>query len=579
MLFHSDEKKAKALKPQSRAKRYIKRAIKIIIVLAVLFWISISILGALGSNHNALRLGVEDYLGRSTGMVAKVGRFDYMGFYPNISLDIGELTLTPKGQGKPEVSIESFKFSMRFWDMFFSRRQFNILDAKNIKIEKNIVTVGALSFDHIGVGKDDVLEAVGTYASKPLRATLHLNRFVDKKGTVFYKRSDKNAFIIDSSLIKAKGHLGHGKGGGLLFDFETLGFSDAVFSGPLTLKVDQGIYTINADLKTESSHIQGTVKIDQHVVKGEIHAPEFSLEDWDKYKPIWAAKRAIFIAGATTDSGYLPAGTSLDLDITIDNLLSGGKSMGAVEAPLVMEGGVLTLGPLDGTIYGGGLEGSFVLDGTKESAHLDLKGRIKDLTYDRLVTMLFGGGQAKGTMTITARLVSDGATSDALYKNLSGDIIAISGEGEFPTKMIDLWGGGLINALVPRLGAETPMGQTCFIANFDVKNGKGEAQPLFLDTNRVTVYGKGHINLVDETIDLVLTPKAKDPVLLDLATPVRLRGSLYNRQIKPDRLAIGYKIGELALAVINPAFLAYSLTDLGLNDQHPCRPYLKAEEQ
>lgn len=36
------------------------------------------------------------------------------------------------------------------------------------------------------------------------------------------------------------------------------------------------------------------------------------------------------------------------------------------------------------------------------------------------------------------------------------------------------------------------------------------------------------------------------------------------------------KLGQLLLGTINPAFWAYSLADLGLTENHPCRAFIEA---
>ena len=72
-----------------------------------------------------------------------------------------------------------------------------------------------------------------------------------------------------------------------------------------------------------------------------------------------------------------------------------------------------------------------------------------------------------------------------------------------------------------------------------------------------------------------LEPESKGLEILDVAVPVTLTGPLGNPEVSPSPAGVLKKLGGLSLGLVNPAFLAYSLTDLGLAENHPCRAYIE----
>ena len=62
------------------------------------------------------------------------------------------------------------------------------------------------------------------------------------------------------------------------------------------------------------------------------------------------------------------------------------------------------------------------------------------------------------------------------------------------------------------------------------------------------------------------------------SSSVDVDGALSAPRVTPNFAGLGRKLGTLLLGVVNPAFLAVSLTDLGLSESHPCGAFLKEEQ-
>lgn len=119
----------------------------------------------------------------------------------------------------------------------------------------------------------------------------------------------------------------------------------------------------------------------------------------------------------------------------------------------------------------------------------------------------------------------------------------------------------------------------CMIADFKITDAIAKPDPLFLDTKRVTVIGEGEINFLENKIDLKLEPKAKNPAFLDVATAVNVKGEIFNPKIGADTFSLFEKLGGLALGIVNPAFLAFTMTDLGITEDHPCHKFIGAPKE
>ncbi len=97
------------------------------------------------------------------------------------------------------------------------------------------------------------------------------------------------------------------------------------------------------------------------------------------------------------------------------------------------------------------------------------------------------------------------------------------------------------------------------------------AEAMLLDTASATVGGEGKIDLRDETLDLKVTPQAKQTSLLSLAVPFLIQGSLSEPQVVPDPLGTAVGVAKIAGLFINPlAAGALIVADSATTEQNPC---------
>ena len=127
-------------------------------------------------------------------------------------------------------------------------------------------------------------------------------------------------------------------------------------------------------------------------------------------------------------------------------------------------------------------------------------------------------------------------------------------------------------------GAKKEDGSTleCAVVNFDIKEGIATADKgIAIFTNQMNVIGSGSVNLKTETLDIGITPKAREGVGINvsqLAELVRLGGTLANPTPKTDTkaaLKAGLSVGA-AVATGGLSLLAQGLLDKSDADENPC---------
>jgi uncharacterized protein involved in outer membrane biogenesis len=188
--------------------------------------------------------------------------------------------------------------------------------------------------------------------------------------------------------------------------------------------------------------------------------------------------------------------------------------------------GSLHVAPLDVGIAGGHAAGQLDLDASKEVPHARLAVKLSGLRLERLFPKL--PEQAHKTGPLHGAILLEGAGNSAA---------AILGAGSGRVD-VAIAGGSISNKLDARLSlnlgkmaglffrGDHDIQIYCAAAAFDFHSGMGKARALYVETEQTRIDGAGTLNLRDETADLVLVPRPKNPGLLTLGATIRVAGSL-----------------------------------------------------
>lgn len=263
-----------------------------------------------------------------------------------------------------------------------------------------------------------------------------------------------------------------------------------------------------------------------------------------------------------------------DLDVTVKvaRLLAYGLTAEQAEARIVLQDGKLAVTGLQTKIGGGTIGGAFSVDAAGRPATLaaslaadkvELGGLLRDL---KLTTAVQGGRS-----DLRADLKSSGNSLREVLAKLNGEVTLAAGK----TLLTGL--GGLLpttddmHLAAPwtEPGGDTQM--QCLVGHVVVTNGLARSDAFLFDTSRVTVGGRGSVNLASELLDLTLVPRFKEASLLASAAALDVAGSFAKPTVTAEKpvMVKGVAPGMALPPFVGPAGLMAPPV-AGDGDTAPC---------
>jgi len=179
-----------------------------------------------------------------------------------------------------------------------------------------------------------------------------------------------------------------------------------------------------------------------------------------------------------------------------------------------------------GVGHGGHVAGKAIVDLAGKPPHGDAEIDVSALRVESLLGQLASRSGLSGILNGRATLKASGDSLDALIASAVGSVEATLSGGTISSLLdarMGLQGGRILSSMLA--GAE-PIAIRCAAAALDVRDGQGRIRTLVVDTERTRTTGRGTIDLAHRTLDVVLTPEAKQPGWFILDRSIRLRGPL-----------------------------------------------------
>jgi uncharacterized protein involved in outer membrane biogenesis len=237
---------------------------------------------------------------------------------------------------------------------------------------------------------------------------------------------------------------------------------------------------------------------------------------------------------------------------------------------LALARGKLAIQPLKAVIAGGAVDAKVTLDAAPATPELAIEASAKDIDANTLLTQLGQAGMVENAKAgLHANLKGRGKSMREMMASLDGTMGVVTGPGRIGSKYVDAMGADLVKLFALSGGNVSQL--NCIAAPFTVQAGVARTNAILFDTARVTVRGEGDVNLRDERVNLLLTPKPKDPALVSLAVPVRVTGSLASPAVAPDTFSVAKGVaGAVIGTAINPLGLLVPLVSSGSGESNPC---------
>ena len=263
--------------------------------------------------------------------------------------------------------------------------------------------------------------------------------------------------------------------------------------------------------------------------------------------------------------------TDLDVTLRAEKILAPGLPMDDMNVRFDLRDGVLRIDPLDFGIANGKIDGSLVLDGSKDIPHVEI-----DLSLTRLsLKQFFAGTQFESLSTGLIgghfHLIGDGKSLADVLGVSNGRITFVMSGGTISQLLVDAAGLDVGRAAPILLGKDKATNIRCAVGDFDVNNGNLQSKVFVFDTTISHIAGAARINLKNETIDARIEAEPKN-ISITAHAPIVLVGPLKHPSIELDvKEASGRAAGAALLSVfLTPLAAVIPFIEAGLGKDSDC---------
>jgi uncharacterized protein involved in outer membrane biogenesis len=248
-----------------------------------------------------------------------------------------------------------------------------------------------------------------------------------------------------------------------------------------------------------------------------------------------------------------------------------------LQTHLSLRDSVLTLDPLNFGIAGGQLNTVISLDGRQDPIQAKARVKAEKMSIAKLFPTValnqISIGQVNGEFELTGK----GNTVAQMLATSNGNAGLVVAGGEISKLMMERVGLHLWEMLELNLTGDKRIKLRCAVADFNLRQGIMHTDALVLDTAVTTIVGTGSLDLREEKINLTLNQKTKNTSPLALRSPIYIRGSFQNPEVKIDQARLAARaLGALALGLVNPLLTLLPLVDPGPGADSDCGQLLRA---
>ena len=241
----------------------------------------------------------------------------------------------------------------------------------------------------------------------------------------------------------------------------------------------------------------------------------------------------------------------------------------------------LTLQPLAFDLAGGRLTSDITINARAQPVATDYDIKLSQVPLNKLLTQ-FKVDESGTTASLRGRIQLHGL-GDTVRKSLStstGRIAIVFSKGTLWVRNIELVKLDVQNFLTAFLGSrlKKPRIINCGLVAFTVKDGVGQADPVFFDTNRANITGTGQISFVDESIKLSIRGRSKEFSLFSGQSPIGIGGYFAAPKVQPISKQLITRAGVgVSLGLLFPPAAILAFVDFGGAKNSNCAPIEEAK--
>ena len=166
-----------------------------------------------------------------------------------------------------------------------------------------------------------------------------------------------------------------------------------------------------------------------------------------------------------------------------------------------------------------------IIDLNPELPALSLAGEATTLPLGAILKDLGVNANVSGALTILGGVTVMGDSPEVLLQNLNGSVAFALEKAIIEGAAYDLLATDLLAWIYSGALADKSTFIDCTMAKFQLRQGVAKTDSLYMESAKMVATGKAEFNLVQQTMDVRITPRSKSR-LLQVPSAIRLKGDM-----------------------------------------------------
>ncbi|MCY3829620.1 MAG: AsmA family protein [Rhodospirillaceae bacterium] len=242
------------------------------------------------------------------------------------------------------------------------------------------------------------------------------------------------------------------------------------------------------------------------------------------------------------------------LKVRMKRLVVARNAFDAVGADIVLRKGRLDVDRFSARWTSGSVAGKARFDASSRRPRFTADLRASRIEVGEVLRQALGEPVVRTLAAVTMRISGAGHSIRGIASTLKGPVTVVIGKGPVANRLFDVATTDLLALLAQKpAGIEVVCG--AFALRFDGR-GLGRGRQLVLDTNRMTFYGQGAVDLGRESMDFRFVPAGKGISLGQFAglLPISITGRLTRPAVAIEAAAIPKRVASELLGFVTRPF-------------------------
>lgn len=164
------------------------------------------IIANLSGQNPQLREGAEQFLSRITNSRAVIGKLEYLGFIPDIRIDIKDVSFQTQGDPTDTpMKMEHLTFSLPTTHYLLNKKTIETISATNVEARAGFITPKSLAIENANIADNKLtaphLQVEGKYGGEEFSARIELLPVLFKEGRMVYRLADVTPVFFQTELF------------------------------------------------------------------------------------------------------------------------------------------------------------------------------------------------------------------------------------------------------------------------------------------------------------------------------------------------------------------------------------------